>query len=245
MKSSLLAPRNVTLLPPRGPHSLSVTSHWTGVFLTASQKSKQSLRARSPSLTCSSQTASLTQSKAGPIHMHYHTHLRGQLVSRREGDLLSALLTRRDGLEISRGGFSMYIKDVGTCNKGFGFASESVPADNASAMPYHPMEAVKQPLWDRMSVLLRKCGLPRYFGRPKEEKQAMIFLSLSILILAGRALEKDFGGCPQPLLFLVPLQKRTARKQEDFTRFLGLNILYFFCIFFSNNFLIRFFNYYF
>ena len=64
----------------------------------------------------------------------------------------------------------MYIKDVGTCNKGFGFASESVPSDSASAMPYHPMEAVKQLLWDRMycseSVVFQ--GIP---GVPKNRSK--------------------------------------------------------------------------
>lgn len=45
--------------------------------------------------------------------------------------------------------------------------------DDASAMHYHPMKTVKQLLWDRMSVWLRKCGLPRYFRHAKEQKQAM------------------------------------------------------------------------
>ena len=53
-----------------------------------------------------------------------------------------------------------------------------------------------------------------------------------MLILVGGALKKDFGGFPQPLPFLVALQKRTARKQEDCTRFLGLVIFFIFLIIF-------------
>ena len=70
-------------------------------------------------------------------------------------------------------------------------------------------------------------------GMPKNRSKQWRFLSLLMLILVGGALKKDFGGFPQPLPFLVALQKRTARKQEDCTRFLGLvNFFYFFLIIF-------------
>lgn len=69
-------------------------------------------------------------------------------------------------------------------------------------------------------------------GMPKNRSKQWRFLSLLMLILVGGALKKDFGGFPQPLPFLVALQKRTARKQEDCTRFLGLVIFFIFLIIF-------------
>ena len=69
-------------------------------------------------------------------------------------------------------------------------------------------------------------------GMPKNRSKQWRFLSLLMLILIGGALKKDFGGFPQPLPFLVPLQKRTARKQEDCTRFLGLVIFFIFLVIF-------------
>ena len=73
-------------------------------------------------------------------------------------------------------------------------------------------------------------------GMPKNRSKQWRFLSLLMLILVGGALKKDFGGFPQPLPFLVALQKRTARKQEDCTRFLGLVIFFYF----FNNFFVFF-----